>query len=104
MSNNVIEPLVQNTSELLTVDQFAKLLKVSRTTVFALLNTGELQEGVHYIRLGRVLRFRWVLDLLFSKKSKTSSKRKPKKRPTSPEIPKSLSASAVNLEYGTLTA
>lgn len=90
------------TPELLTVDQFAELLKVSRTTVFALLNSGELQEGVHYIRLGRVLRFRWALDLLFRKKSQPNAKRKPKKRPISPGRPAPTATAMVNLEYGAL--
>lgn len=99
----MIEPLPPNADELLTVDQFAKLLKVSRTTVFSWLNSGELLEGVHYIRLGKILRFRWVIDLLFNKKQQTTRKVKPKKRPPSPGLPKSSPSSAVNLEYGLLT-
>ncbi|MCG6535714.1 MAG: helix-turn-helix domain-containing protein [Syntrophales bacterium LBB04] len=46
-------------SELLTVDQFAERFQVSRTTVFGWLKNGDLREGVHYIRIGRILRFRW---------------------------------------------
>jgi len=46
-------------SELLTVEQFAQRLRVSRTTVFGWLKNGDLKEGVHYLRLGRILRFRW---------------------------------------------
>lgn len=99
----MIEPLPPNANELLTVDQFAKLLKVSRTTVFSWLNSGELLEGVHYIRLGRVLRFRWVMELLFRKKPPTNFKPKSKKRPTSPGLPKSSLVSSVNLDYGVLT-
>jgi len=45
--------------ELLTVAEFAERLKVSRTTVFSWLKGGELREGVHYLRLGRILRFLW---------------------------------------------
>ena len=52
--------------ELLTVEQFAKLMQVSRTTVFGWLKAGALAEGVHFIRLGRVLRFRWGIDLFFN--------------------------------------
>jgi excisionase family DNA binding protein len=99
------DPLSQQpvSSELLTVDQFAQLLKVSRTTVFSWLKTGEIQEGVHFIRLGRVLRFRWQIELLFVKKPQSRTKQKQNKRPTSPGR-KLLSADlAVNLDYGALT-
>ncbi len=46
-------------SELLTVEQFAERFQVSRTTVFGWLKNGDLQEGVHYVRLGRIIRLRW---------------------------------------------
>ncbi len=46
-------------SELLTVEQFAQRLQVSRTTVFGWLKNGDLREGVHYLRVGRILRFQW---------------------------------------------
>lgn len=92
----------ETASELLTVDEYAQLLKVSRTTVFSWLKTGEIQEGVHFIRIGRVLRFRLRLELLFSKKKSTSTKRPPKKRPTSPGRKTPSSESAINLDYGAL--
>lgn len=92
-----------NTSDLLTVDEYAQLFKVSRTTVFSWLKTGDIQEGVHFIRIGRILRFRLKLDLLFSKKAPTITKRSPKKRPTSPGRKTPSSESAVNLDYGALT-
>jgi len=47
----------------LTSDQLAKKLQISRTTVFGWLKKGELKEGVHYLRLGRILRFRWPFFL-----------------------------------------
>jgi excisionase family DNA binding protein len=50
-------------SNFLTVEQFAQRLQVSRTTVFGWLKKGDLQEGVHYIRIGRILRFRWPFPL-----------------------------------------
>jgi predicted DNA-binding transcriptional regulator AlpA len=50
-------------NELLKVEQFAQRLQVSRTTVFGWLKNGDLQEGVHYLRLGRILRFRWPFFL-----------------------------------------
>lgn len=103
MSKNVTEALPQNTAELLTVEQFAKLLKVSRTTVFSWLNSGELLEGVHYIRLGRILRFRWVVDLLFRKKAPAVKKQEQKKRPKTQARRSSPATSAINLNYGALT-
>ena len=89
--------------ELLTVDQFAVLLKVSRTTVFHLLKTGDLQEGVHYIRLGRILRFRWQEELLFRKRPENKKKTDSKKRPTAPGRSAPSATAAVNLDYGVLT-
>ncbi|MBT0654776.1 helix-turn-helix domain-containing protein [Geomobilimonas luticola] len=53
-------------SDVLTVEQFAERLQVSRTTVFAWLKSGAILEGVHYFRLGRILRFRWQHDLFFN--------------------------------------
>ena len=86
--------------ELLTVAQFAQLLKVSRTTVFHLINTGDLEEGVHYIRLGRILRFRWLEELLFRKKTKSRTRTTPKRRPTAPGRPTTSTTATVNLDYG----
>ena len=50
-------------SELLTVEQFAVRLQVSRTTVFGWMKSGILREGVHYFRIGRILRFNWPFFL-----------------------------------------
>ena len=57
---------------LLTVEQFAERLQVSRTTVFGWLKTGAIQEGVHYFRLGRILRFRWQEDLFFNNRPRSN--------------------------------
>lgn len=40
-------------------------MMVSRTTVFGWLKSGVLKEGVHYCRLGRILRFCWRESLFF---------------------------------------
>ncbi|WP_223909889.1 helix-turn-helix domain-containing protein [Geobacter sp. AOG1] len=55
-----------SSADVLTVEQFAERLQVSRTTVFAWLKSGAILEGVHYFRLGRILRFRWQDDLFFN--------------------------------------
>ena len=54
---------------MLTVDEYADRLKVSRTTVFSWLKSGELREGVDYIRRGRILRLRWQDGLFFISKA-----------------------------------
>ena len=46
-------------SEILTVEQYAARLQVSRTTVFGWLKNGDLREGVDYFRRGRIVRFSW---------------------------------------------
>lgn len=77
-------------SEFLTVDQFAQRLQVSRTTVFGWLKNGDLREGVHYIRLGRILRFRWPFFLTAQPSPPASlpppEKRHRRRRGTSPAI------------------
>ncbi len=55
---------------MLTVEQFADRMQVSRTTVFGWLKSGVLKEGVHYIRLGRILRFCWREALFFQGQQK----------------------------------
>lgn len=102
MSEPVIDLIGEKATVLLTVDEFAQLFKVSRTTVFTWMKTGIVQEGVDFIRMGRILRFRYQVELLFRKKSKTGVKQATKKRPTKPEKTKSSYDSAVNLDYGLL--
>lgn len=52
--------------ELLTVEQFADRLQVSRATVFAWMQKKILIQGRHFLRLGRVLRFPWSEELVSS--------------------------------------
>lgn len=73
-----------NNTELFTVDQFAERMQVSRTTVFGWMKSGALAEGVHYIRLGRVLRFRWGVDLLFNSRLPPATE---EQSPPSPPLP-----------------
>ena len=53
-------------SELLPVDQFAQRLHLSRATVFSWMQKGILQQGRHYLKFGRVLRFVWSAELIAS--------------------------------------
>lgn len=50
--------------ELLTVEQFAQRLQVSRATVFAWIQKQILVQGRHFLKIGRVLRFTWSDDLI----------------------------------------
>lgn len=50
--------------DLLTVEQFADKLQVSRATVFAWMQKNILKQGLHFFRIGRVLRFVWNADAI----------------------------------------
>ncbi|MBT0664611.1 hypothetical protein KI809_09905 [Geobacter pelophilus] len=87
--------------DLLTIEQLALRLQVSRTTIFSWLKSGTLNEGLHYFRLGRVIRFHWPLAFMIPKRS-------PRKRiePGLKEFPKSKkpkakrgASSGINLDY-----
>lgn len=56
--------------ELLMAPEFAKRVRVSRTTVFSWMKSGFLQEGVHYFRVGKILRFCWREGLFFNGQQK----------------------------------
>lgn len=49
--------------EILTPEEFARKLRIGRTTLFAWKRKGILVRGRHYIRIGRVVRFLWTDDL-----------------------------------------
>lgn len=88
--------------ELMTVEQFAERLQVSRTTVFYWLKNGELSEGVHFFRLGRIIRFRYEVSLFFSSKplkKPTADKAKELIRPKGKKPAPAPSRQAVNLDY-----
>jgi len=50
--------------ELLTVEEFAQRMKISRTTVFDWIRKGALKAGRHYLKIGRVIRFEWGPELV----------------------------------------
>jgi len=50
--------------ELLTVEEFAERMKISRTTVFDWIRKGTLKIGRHYFKMGRVIRFEWGPELI----------------------------------------
>lgn len=57
-------PQQPTATELLTVEQFAQRLQVSRATVFNWIQKQILVQGRHFLKIGRVLRFTWSDDLI----------------------------------------
>ena len=55
--------------ETINIDEFAKRMGVSRTTVFKWKNNGILKSGVHFIQVGSVIRFFWDINVLRTIKS-----------------------------------
>lgn len=90
-------------TELLTVEQFAQRLAMSRTTLFEWLKTGTLVQGKHYFKVGRILRFVWdeALLLTIGMNRTTRKETKPKKtaRPKGVKQLHSPSSPPVNLDY-----
>lgn len=50
--------------EMITAEEFALRLKVSRSTVFDWMRRGILRQGRHFVRIGRVVRFVWSEELV----------------------------------------
>jgi len=48
--------------EMISLEEFAKRMAVSRSTVFAWLAKGYLAEGTIYVRVGKTIRFIWSLE------------------------------------------
>lgn len=71
--------------ELLTVEQLAQRLHISRATVFSWMKQGIIVKGRHFFKRGHVLRFIWCDDLLLNLMADTSEDAG--KRPTvKPEV------------------
>jgi|GEM_PF-1700472 len=52
---------LSNEIDVLTIEEYAERLKVSRATVFEWMREGTLKAGRHYIKIGRVVRFPWSM-------------------------------------------
>lgn len=89
--------------EILTVEQFALRLTMSRTTLFEWLKSGILVQGKHYFKVGRILRFVWDESMLLTigMNRKNQKEKKPKKtvRPKGERRLHLPSAPPVNLDY-----
>jgi hypothetical protein len=82
------------TPEILTVEQFALRMQVSRTTVFGWLKNKVLEEGVHYFRVGRILRLCWREGLFLNSQQKQLSEDK------GPSTPLLLNRSEIDSQRG----
>lgn len=86
--------------DLLTVEQFAERLQISRATVFAMMQRGVLVAGRHFIRLGRVVRFPWSAELVAELLKTTGEQNAPPPRQQRSIRPqRSVKGSPVNWEY-----
>ena len=86
--------------ELLTVEQFADRLQVSRATVFAWMQKKILVQGQHFLRLGRVLRFPWSEELVASLLELSASALPLPSPPLSPVlVSRKKRPTAINWEY-----
>lgn len=86
--------------ELLTVEQFAQRLQVSRATVFAWMQKQILVQGRHFLKIGRVLRFTWSDDLITCLLQDSAQTVPVVPPPLSPIVAsRQKSGSALNWEY-----
>ena len=49
--------------EMVTIEQFAAKMSVSRTTIYDWIKSGHLLPGRHFIKIGSIIRFCWGPDL-----------------------------------------
>lgn len=81
-------PMETNTKniEILSIEQFAERMQISRTTVFDWIKKGILKTGRHYIKIGRVIRFEWGQDLLDKLREDSESSVDPVPEANSPAL------------------
>lgn len=82
------------TTEILTVDEFALRMRLSRATVFVWMQKGILERGRHYLKQGRVLRFLWNEETI---QALAETSPEPQKRIST--VAKPVKAGPINWEY-----
>ncbi|MDD2366081.1 MAG: helix-turn-helix domain-containing protein [Desulfuromonadaceae bacterium] len=65
------KPLHTSMPELLTVEEFAKRLRVGRSTVFFWIASKKMIQAVHYFKIGKTVRIPWSIELLVSLSSES---------------------------------
>nr|WP_321399410.1 hypothetical protein [uncultured Desulfobacter sp.] len=85
--------------EVLLIDEFAKRLKVGRSTIFDWKKKGILKAGQHYIKQGRVLRFFWAKDALLNLCEPSEKSSRHDNKEESNHTPKSHRRVGINLDY-----
>lgn len=88
--------------EFLNIEQIALRLQVSRTTVFDWLKKGALEEGTHYFKIGRVIRFAWDAEVFLKINRKANTVNCIPNRKTVPKTKKrrlQRSIAAIDLDY-----
>jgi hypothetical protein len=95
-----IEPLSQQPPELLTVEQFALRLQVSRATVFVWMQKQILVQGRHFLKIGRVLRFTWSEEFISILMHESATALAVAPPPLSPvAVSRKKTGSSLNWEY-----
>ncbi|WP_020585427.1 hypothetical protein [Desulfobacter curvatus] len=59
-----VTPENKQVFEVLLLDEYAKRLKVGKSTIYDWKSNGILISGRHYLQVGKVLRFIWARDLI----------------------------------------
>lgn len=83
--------------EMITLEEYARRMSVSRSTVFDWLTKGYMEEGRVYVRVGKTIRFFWSQESLAALASKHVSDEK--KTDECPDFPKSRKGPQMNLDY-----
>lgn len=86
-----------NNIELLTVEDFAKKMKVAKSTAHDWIACGEFVDGKHYVRIRSVIRILWptAIEILYAE---ANEKRLAK--PDAFQLQKSILQEGINLSYG----
>jgi len=70
-----------STIEILTIEEFAVRLQISRSTAYQWIEYGWLVTGRHVLHIGRVVRILWSADLVAYLLSISDSRLEKKERP-----------------------
>jgi excisionase family DNA binding protein len=83
--------------EMISVEEYARRMSVSRSTVFDWLAKGYLEEGQVYVRVGKTIRFFWSRESLAALANKPTSHGN--ETIECPDLPKGRKGPQVNLDY-----